>query len=1422
MILLHLVDDFVFVTSLKIDIFAGHYEKMPEYIFFSYYKLLLSIGREPMKFEKLLSFYFNMKSIKAKLTFATTASMIMLSVALIAQAAFRTFINNEESIENRLISLSDSYSEKMKGSFEKAILIAELTSKDIQNAYHVDGVDRNYISEKLSSFADVDNSVLYIGTYWKDNAFDTLDNTLGRFSPGVIKTESGNQKFDIQNVISDSDIEAGFVAEKPFISPTQKRTIDDKVLNTANVIMPITIDGQIKAFNVIGINVDQLQKSLAEQAIFNDAGYMSIFSESGTICANSQSDSLIGTLISDTYAEYSAAVKYKELKGTAAQTIGETFSITHPIRFAHTDQTWYLKIDVPIAEIQEATIDIVIELILGSLIFMVFAQVGIYFFTKSFSQPIEKIREYAESVSQGNVNIECDYKGRDELGALAEAFRKLMSIQRDLIEETKVLTISAEQGDLQKRGDVSKYPGAFADMLSGFNRTLDALVTPLNTAAGYVAQIAEGNLPPKITDQYNGDFNELKNNINTLIDNLNNYSQEVEKFIYEHRVNGDIDYFINEDSFTGIYQEMAHSSNDAVRLYINNVKKILAILGAYGKGNMKPTLKPLPGKQSIANENLNRMKHNILDMANELQGLIDGAQAGKLDVRGNEDNYDGAFKQLISGFNKTLDAVTEPINISAQYIDRISKGDIPAPIEEEFSGDFNEIKKNINALISNLSTFITEMQLMSEQQAKGEIDIYIDKTKFAGAYAQMADGVNATVKNHVNVLMRILDILSDYANGNFTEELEDLPGKLILATERTNELRTNLTNIHNEIADLIEAAQAGELDSRGNEEIFTGGWKELIIGINQMFASMTDPINESLHILESISNNDFTVKITSQYEGKWKQLQTAIENTVGKLERILGLAVEISNGDLSKLEQLKANGKFSDQDELTPSFIKMMEAIKALVLDAQKLSDAAISGDFSVRADASKHNGDYANVILGVNSTIDAFTGQFNMTLDFLNKVSKGQQLTKLDIEGFKGEYRSLAEYINILADFIQNLIDDTAGSAEKAVQGDLKQRIDTSGYPGNWNDIVSGINKTLDAVVAPIEEAGEVLEIMASGDMTSRMTGHYRGDHERLKNSINSLGDSLTDLLSQLNDVVLSVADASTEISQATESVATSSQEQSSQVEEIASAIEEMSMTITENSTNANKTANFADNNGKIAKDGGQVVIQTIEKMKEIAAVVQQSAMNIEKLGQSSTEIGAIISVIEEIADQTNLLALNAAIEAARAGEQGRGFAVVADEVRKLAERTTDATKQISTMINSIQKETESAVQVMQKGNDEVQTGITLADNAGDALSNVVRSSEDVLDMVNSIASSSEQQAATGEQLAKNVTSISDAAVSSARNIESIARSSETLTVMTDNLQRVMKQFKIDQKMQTGQVFLDSHQTQALPPSGEHDIFDM
>jgi methyl-accepting chemotaxis protein len=251
-------------------------------------------------------------------------------------------------------------------------------------------------------------------------------------------------------------------------------------------------------------------------------------------------------------------------------------------------------------------------------------------------------------------------------------------------------------------------------------------------------------------------------------------------------------------------------------------------------------------------------------------------------------------------------------------------------------------------------------------------------------------------------------------------------------------------------------------------------------------------------------------------------------------------------------------------------------------------------------------------------------------------------------------------------------------------------------------------------------------------------------------------------------------------------------SKETEQQTELVANSIDEMSRTLQENAQSTHQATVMAETNREIATAGFEIVGKTVNKMRDIAGLVRNSAEEIEKLGDSSKKIGEIISVIDEIADQTNLLALNAAIEAARAGEQGRGFAVVADEVRKLAERTTDATKSITNMIQGIQQETQKAVNEMVRGTSEVTIGIELADQAGDSLNKVVSSSEEVLDMINQISASNAELSATGDEIAKHVVSISKMTKDSVNSLQEIADSANNLDKLNSKTSKFMTNFKI------------------------------
>lgn len=325
------------------------------------------------------------------------------------------------------------------------------------------------------------------------------------------------------------------------------------------------------------------------------------------------------------------------------------------------------------------------------------------------------------------------------------------------------------------------------------------------------------------------------------------------------------------------------------------------------------------------------------------------------------------------------------------------------------------------------------------------------------------------------------------------------------------------------------------------------------------------------------------------------------------------------------------------------------------------------------------------------------------------------------------------------------------------------------------------------------VESILSEMDKFAEGDLTVKLDIVNDDDIGKLFSGFNKSVTNIHQMIQQLQESIETTASAATQISSSSEELAAGVQEQSAQSSEVAAAVEEMTRTIIENSNNATGTAQVAKENGKMAHDGGDIVQETTKKMREIASVVSNSAATVERLGVSSQEISEIISVIDDIADQTNLLALNAAIEAARAGEQGKGFAVVADEVRKLAERTTQATKKIEEMIKAIQSETSEAVDSMKRGTREVEEGMKLADRAGEALERIVAETQRSVDMINQIAAASEEQSATSEQISRNVEAISSVSNESAAGVSQIAHSADDLNRLTENLRNLISRFRID-----------------------------
>lgn len=328
--------------------------------------------------------------------------------------------------------------------------------------------------------------------------------------------------------------------------------------------------------------------------------------------------------------------------------------------------------------------------------------------------------------------------------------------------------------------------------------------------------------------------------------------------------------------------------------------------------------------------------------------------------------------------------------------------------------------------------------------------------------------------------------------------------------------------------------------------------------------------------------------------------------------------------------------------------------------------------------------------------------------------------------------------------------------------------------------------------IIQPLQDVSNVLNKVSNGDFTVQLNVKSNDEIGMLAKDLNKMVHDIKASLDVVANSIDQLASTSAELSSNAEMIAAGAIEQAEQASTTASAVEEVNATVVEVAKNAANVASSANMAKEQVLRGHAIVTETKEMMEKIAETVSHSANTVRALGESSEQIGQIIQVIDDIADQTNLLALNAAIEAARAGEHGRGFAVVADEVRKLAEKTVKATKEIAEMIENIQADTGGAVASMQEGVSQVEEGKRKAEEATAALDQIKESVESVSYEVSQIARATDEQSKATELMAQSVENISKVASENSIASKESAQAVEQLSRLASDLQAMINRFKL------------------------------
>jgi len=940
--------------------------------------------------------------------------------------------------------------------------------------------------------------------------------------------------------------------------------------------------------------------------------------------------------------------------------------------------------------------------------------------------PLNVSAEYVDRISKGDIppKITDTYNGdfneiKNNLNVCIDALSRVVA-------DGVGLTQSMLEGKLAMRADAAKHQGDFRKVIEGFNLTLDNIIKPLNVSAEYVDRISKGDIPPKITDTYNGDFNEIKNNLNVCIDALSRVVADGVG-LTQSMLEGKLAARADAAKHQGDFRKVIEGFN----LTLDNVIKPLNVSAEYvdriSKGDIPPKITDkYNGDFNEIKNNLNNCIDNITALAVDTGLLVKAAVEGKLATRADATKHQGDYRKIVEGVNQTLDAVIGPLNVSAEYVDRISKGDIPPKITDKYNGDFNEIKNNLNNCIDNITALVTETAMLIKASAEGRLATRADATKHQGDYRKIVAGVNEMLDAILVPIGEGNRVLAQISAGKIDELIaQTYHGDHEKMKQAVNNVAVVLQGLQKELGRLTEASREGQLSERGKPDQFQGAYAGIVKGVNDMLDAILLPIGEGNRILAQISVGKIDELIAQTYHGDHEKMKQAVNNVAVVLQ---GLQKELGRlTEASREGQLSERGKPDQFQGAYAGIVKgvndMLDAILLPIGEGNRVLRLIRGGNLREKVDIAC-KGDHERMKNAINGVHDWLTD----LIGFVTKIANGDMTAAVDKASNEDQ---IHEWLILLKNNIQGLVEDVNLLAQAAVNGKLATRAEAGKHRGEFRKIVEGFNRTLDIVVEPLKMAANQASALASSA-------------EELTSVSNQMASNAEETATQAN--VVSAA----------------SEEVSKNVMVVATGSEQMQTSIREISKSANESAKVA---------------------KAAVGVAESTNSTIAKLGESSVEIGKVIKVITSIAQQTNLLALNATIEAARAGEAGKGFAVVANEVKELAKETAKATEEIGQKIDAIQSDTKGAVQAIAEIS-------TIINQINDISNNIASAVEEQTVTTNEIGRNVGEAAKGTGEIAKNIGGVAVAAQNTTRGAGDMQKAAQALSGMAAQLQGLVSKF--------------------------------
>ncbi|MCD6062294.1 MAG: chemotaxis protein CheY [Flavipsychrobacter sp.] len=798
--------------------------------------------------------------------------------------------------------------------------------------------------------------------------------------------------------------------------------------------------------------------------------------------------------------------------------------------------------------------------------------------------PTIEIAGVISSVAKGNLSQQMPTQIGDHLlqGEFARIAKEVNDMVKQLnlfsMEVTRVALEVGTEGKLGGQAKVKGVGGVWKDLTDSVNQMASNLTAQVRNIADVTTAVAKGDLSKKITVDVKGEILELKNTINTMVDQLNSFSSEVTRVALEVGTEGKLGGQAQVKGVAGTWKDLTDSVNQMASNLTGQVRNIAEVTTAVAKGDLsrkitvdvKGEILELKNTINTMVDQLNSFSAEVTRVAREVGS--EGKLGGQAKVKG----VGGVWKDLTDSVNQMASNLTAQVRNIADVTTAVANGDLSKKITVDVQGEILELKNTINTMVDQLNSFGSEVtRVAREVGSEGKLGGQATVEGVGGVWKDLTDSVNMMASNLTNQVRNIAEVTTAVANGDLSKKITvDVQGEIAELKNTINTMVDQLNSFGSEVTRVArEVGSEGKLGGQATVRGAGGMWKDLTDSVNQMASNLTSQVRNIADVTTAVANGDLSKKITVDVQGEilelkntintmvdqlnsfasevtrvalevgtegklggqakvkgvggvWKGLTDSVNqmasNLTAQVRNIAEVTTAVANGDLSKKITVNVEGEIL---ELKKTINTMVDQLNSFASEVTRVAlEVGTEGKLGGQAKVQGVGGTWKDLTDSVNQMASNLTAQVRNIAEVTTAVAKGDLSRKITVD-VKGEILELKNTINTMVDQLNSFGSEvTRVAREVGSEGKLGGQADVPGVGGTWKDLTDSVNKMASNLTAQVRNIAEVTTAVANGDLSRKIEVDVKGEILELKNTINTMVEQLRAFASEVTRVAREV----------------------------------------------------------------------------------------------------------------------------------------------------------------------------------------------------------------------------------------------------------------------------------------------------------